>query len=170
MEREIINRVTQSPLITIDLEEFYTQGERILYDLKDNLHEGLILKEKAFREFIKTHDWSNYDGKHVAIYCSTDAIIPSWAYMLITTKLEPYANSVIYGDLSQLEAELFRQKISKINLNDYRGKKVVIKGCSKINVPLSAYIEITRLLRPLASSIMYGEPCSTVPIFKANRN
>ena len=131
MEKEIINRVAQSPLITIDLEELYTDGERVLYDLKNNLHEGLILKEKAFRDFIKTHDWSTYNGKHVAIYCSTDAIIPFWAYMLLTIKLEPYANSIIYGDLSQLEAELFRRKISNIDLSDYRGKKVVIKGCSK---------------------------------------
>lgn len=169
MEREIINRVTQSPLITIDLEEFYTPGERILYDLKDNLHEGLILIEKDFRNFIKSHDWSIYSEKHVAIYCSADAIVPSWAYMLLTTKMEPYVNSLIYGDLSQLETELFRRRISNIDLAYYKGKKVVIKGCSKINVPLSAYIEITRLLRPLASSIMYGEPCSTVPIYKANK-
>ncbi len=169
MEREIINRVTQSPLITIDLEEFYTQGERILYDLKDNLHEGLILIEKDFRNFIRSHDWSIYSEKHVAIYCSADAIVPSWAYMLLTTKMEPYVNSLIYGDLSQLETELFRRRISNIDLAYYKGKKVVIKGCSKINVPLSAYIEITRLLRPLANSIMYGEPCSTVPIYKANK-
>lgn len=166
MEREIVNKVAQSPLITIDLEDLYVHGERALYDLKDNLFEGLILKEKDFRSFLKSNDWSTYKDKHVAIYCSADAIIPRWAYMLLTVYLEPYASTIVFGDLSALENELFISAIKKIDLNNYIDKKVVIKGCSKINVPGSAYVELTRLLRPFAASIMYGEPCSTVPIYK----
>lgn len=166
MEREIINRVAQSSLVTIDLEELYDEGEKVLYDLKDNLFEGLILKEKEFRAFLKSNDWSDYKDKHVAIYCSADAIIPRWAYMLLTVSLEPYVKTIVYGKLSTLENELFKSAIQKIDLNNYQDKKVVIKGCSKIDVPGSAYVEITRLLRPFAESIMYGEPCSSVPIYK----
>lgn len=167
MEKEIINRVAQSPLVTIDLEELHTPGERVAYDLKENLYEGLILKEKDFREFLKSHDWNNYKGKHVAIHCSADAIIPQWAFMLLIIKLEPVASTIVYGDLIALENELFRQRINQLDLSIFEGKKVVIKGCSKVEVPISAYTEITRFLRPIAASIMYGEPCSTVPIYKS---
>lgn len=166
---EIVNKVAQSPLITIDLEDFYVQGDRIPFDLKDNLYEGLILKEKDFRQFLKEHDWSEYKDKHVAIYCSADAIVPTWAYMLLTVKIEPFAKTIVYGDLPQLEEELFKQAIHKINPLDFQDKKVVVKGCSKIQVPTSIYVEITRLLRPFVSSIMYGEPCSTVPVYKVAR-
>ncbi|MCG8309407.1 MAG: DUF2480 family protein [Cytophagales bacterium] len=167
MEKKIINRVANSPLVTIDLEELYTEGERVLFDLKDNLYQGLILREKDFRNFIKSHDWTYYQGKHVAVYCSVDAIIPKWAYMLLVSKLEPYTNTVIYGNLEHLEEELFRIALKRINPVDYTNKKVVIKGCSRIEVPTSIYAEITRLIRPYVSSIMYGEPCSTVPVYKA---
>lgn len=166
MENEIINKVAQSPLVTIDLEDFYVDGERVLYDLKNNLYEELILREKDFRQFLKTHDWSTYQNKHVAIHCSADAIVPTWAYMLLTIKLEPFAKTIVFGDLVQLEEELFKAKLRKINPSDYQGKKIVIKGCSKIQVPISIYVELTRSLKPFVSSIMYGEPCSTVPIYK----
>jgi len=169
MEREIVNKVAQSSLVTIDLEELHESGERVQYDIKDNLYKGLILREKDFRNFIKSNDWAIYKDKHVAIYCSADAIVPTWAYMLLTAKLEPIVSTVVFGDLSHLEEELFRGNISKIDFQDYQGMKVVIKGCSKIAVPVSMYVEITRLLRPFASSIMYGEPCSTVPIYKMPR-
>lgn len=169
MEEEIVNKVAQSPLVTIDLEELYDSGERIVYDLKENLYEGIILKEKDFRQFLKSNDWSTYNDKHVAIYCSVDAIIPRWAFMLLASYLAPYVKTLVYGDLSALENVLFINSIHKLDLTIYQDKKVVIKGCGKINVPAGAYVELTKLLRPVASSIMYGEPCSTVPIYKSPR-
>lgn len=162
----IVNRVAKSPLVILDLEELYPAGERILIDIKALLYEGLILKEKDFREHIKNVDWSMYRDKNVAIWCSADAIIPTWAYMLLATRLAPYANMVIFGTLEDLEKALFQKAIAAIDLKRFMDKKVVVKGCSRIKVPDAAYVEITRLLTPLASSIMYGEPCSTVPLFK----
>ncbi len=163
---EIVNKVAQSGLISFDLANYYDKGERVLYDIKDNLFHGLILKEKDFREFIKTHDWSQYKSKNVAIICSVDAIVPTWAFMLLATKIEPFANMVVFGDLTILEDALFRQALSKIDLNEYKDQRIVVKGCGDIPVPVSAYVEITRLFRPIAKSIMYGEPCSTVPLYK----
>lgn len=169
MESEIVNKVAKSSLITIDLEELYDSGDRILYDLKNNLYEESILKERDFRAFLKDHDWSEYADKNVAIYCSADAIVPIWAYMLLAVKMEPFAKTIVYGDLNQLNEFLWNKALIKIAPTDYVDKKVVIKGCSKIKVPTSVYVEVTRLLRPVAASIMYGEPCSTVPLYKAPR-
>jgi hypothetical protein len=166
MENEIINRVTSSPLVTFDLEELYTPGERVLFDLKSLLFQELILREKDFRDFIKSHDWSQYTNKHVAITCSADAVVPTWAYMLLTASLQPYASSVIFGSLQDLEINLFKNALDKIDWERYSNTKVVIKGCSKVEVPISSYVEVTHRLRPVASSIMFGEPCSTVPVFK----
>ncbi|MDJ1492008.1 DUF2480 family protein [Cytophagaceae bacterium DM2B3-1] len=166
MEAEIINRVASSGLLTLDLADYYHPGERVVYDLKDNLFQGLILKEKDFRQFLKEHDWSNYAGKNVAVLCSEDAIVPVWAYMLLTTYLEPYVNKVVFGDLQNLEQALFQDALSKISLENYINAKVVVKGCGDLPIPSYAYVEITRLLRPVAQSIMYGEPCSTVPLYK----
>ena len=170
MENElIINRVANSGLITLDLEEYYHPGERVIYDLSDNLFHGLILKEKDFRAFLKDNDWSAYQDKNVALICSADAIVPTWAYMLLTIALGPYAHMVVFGDLDALESALFREALSKINLEDFQQAKVVIKGCSKHPVPISAYVEVTRLLQPVVQSLMYGEPCSTVPLYKWRR-
>lgn len=169
MEGEIINRVAKSSIVTINLEELYVPGDRVVFDLKDNLFQGIILREKEFRDFLKSNDWSAYQDKHVAIFCSVDAIIPTWAYMLLAVHIEPKAKTIVYGDLSVLEDELFKRALKTINPKDYKDKKVVIKGCGKIDVPTSAYIELTTLLRPYASSIMYGEPCSTVPIYKKSK-
>jgi hypothetical protein len=166
MEETIINRVTKSGLISLDLEDFYHAGERVLYDLKDNLFMGLILKEKDFREFLKTHDWSQYTGKNIAITCTEDAVIPTWAYMLLAIQLEPYAHSIVFGNLQDLEQKLYDEALAKINFEEYAGAKVVVKGCSKVAVPTTAYVEVTRRLRPYAQSIMFGEPCSTVPLYK----
>jgi hypothetical protein len=166
MEGEIINRVSNSKLVTFDLEELYTEGERVQLDLKDRLFEGLILREKILRDYIKEHDWKQYKSKFVAITCTADAVIPTWAYMLLTSALQPYAAKIIFGTLEDLEIQLFNDKLSKIDWRGYENSKVVIKGCSKVNVPISAYLEVTNKLLPFASSIMYGEPCSTVPIFK----
>lgn len=163
---EIVNRVATSGLISFDLEELYHPGERVLYDIKDNLFMGMILKEKDFRDFLKAHDWAQYSGKNVAIICSEDAIVPTWAYMLLAIQLEPYVNAVVFGDLTALEDKLFSDAISKINPEEFSGKKVVVKGCSKVSVPISAYVAITNLLKPVAQSLMFGEPCSTVPLYK----
>jgi len=164
--QEILNRVAVSGIVSLDLEELYHPGERILYDIKDNLWQGMILREKDFREFLKSHDWTQYQGKNVAIICSEDAIVPTWAYMLIAVQLERYANSVVFGDLDALESKLFADAIHKLNLEEFTGKRVVVKGCSKVSVPISAYVEISRLLKPVVQSLMFGEPCSTVPIYK----
>jgi len=170
MEEEIVNRVAKSGLITLNLEEFYPEGERFLYDIKDNLWEGIALKEKDFRAFVKEHDWSQYQGKFVALHCSVDAIVPTWAYMLLATKLEPYANKVVFGDLDTLETILFEESISQnIKAEDYEDARIVIKGCSDKVVPPSAYVKLTEMLRPYAKIIMYGEPCSTVPLYKKPR-
>jgi len=166
MENEIINKVQQSGLISIDLEELYVPGERILFDLKGWLFEELILKEQDFREKIKQHDWSQYKDKFVAVTCTADAIVPTWAFMLIASQLSTIAKKVVFGDLKKLEEEIFHEQISKINPAEYLDQRIVIKGCSKVEVPASAYVEITSLLRPVVKSIMYGEPCSTVPVYK----
>ncbi|MGV3559832.1 DUF2480 family protein [Larkinella arboricola] len=163
---EIVNRVAKSGLVTLDLEDYYHPGERIIYDLKDNLFMGMILKEKDFRDFLKAHDWSQYAGKNVAVTCSEEAIIPTWAYMLLTIYLEPHAHTVVFGSLQDLEEKLYFDAINRINIDDFRDSRVVVKGCSKVAVPTAAYVEITRRLRPVAQSIMFGEPCSTVPLYK----
>ncbi len=163
---EIVNRVAQSPLITIDLGMLIDQGERVAYDLKDNLFQEMILKEKDFRAFIREHNWESYRGKNVAIFCSADAIVPKWAYMLLAAKLAPYASTIVFGDLNTLESTLYSRAIEKLNPEDYRDKKVVIKGCGENEIPTSAYVEIMLHLQPVVSSLMYGEPCSTVPLYK----
>jgi len=152
--------------VSIDLEDLYHPGKRILYDLKDNLFEGIVLKEKDFRDFIRTHDWTQYSQNNIAIICSVDAIIPTWAYMLLVTKMEPFANMIVLGNLQDLENALFKEALDKLDIEAYRNRKVVIKGCSGKPVPEYAYVELTRKLLPLAASIMFGEPCSTVPVYK----
>ncbi|MEX2379270.1 MAG: DUF2480 family protein [Vicingaceae bacterium] len=170
MAEEIVNRVAKSGLITLNLEEFYPEGERVLYDIKENLWEGIALKEKDFRAFVKEHDWSQYQDKYVALHCSVDAIVPTWAYMILATKLEPHANKVVFGDLDTLETILFEESINQnIKAEDYEDARIVIKGCSGKVVPPSAYVKLTEMLRPYAKVIMYGEPCSTVPLYKKPR-
>lgn len=167
MENEIVNKVANSGLITIDLEEFYPKGERVLFDIKPLLFHELILKEKDFRDYLKQEDWSRYQDKYVALTCSSDAIVPTWAYMLLAIHLEPYAKQVVFGTLDTLEAMLFGQQLSSIKFEEYKDKRVVIKGCSNLPVPANAYVQLSNGLRPYAKSIMYGEPCSTVPLYKA---
>ncbi len=166
MEDQLINKVAQSGLITIDLEEFYPPGERVVFDIKAFLFQELILREKDFREAMKNHDWSIYTDKYVSIICSADAIVPTWAYMLIATNLTPIVKHFVFGDLETLETVLYQEVLSKFPLENYRDARVVIKGCGNLPVPKFAYVELTRLLRSVAKSIMYGEPCSTVPIYK----
>lgn len=166
MDDQLINKVAQSGLITIDLEEFYPPGERVVFDIKGFLFQELILREKDFREAMKNHDWKNYADKYVSLVCTADAIVPTWAYMLIVSNLEPYAKKIVFGNLETLETILYHDVLSKLPLDSYKDARIVIKGCGNLPVPKAAYVELTSLLRPLAKSIMYGEPCSTVPIFK----
>jgi Protein of unknown function (DUF2480) len=169
MENEIINKVAQSQLVTFDLEKFYVPGERVLIDIKDQLYQGMILKEKDFRDFIKATDWAIYKNKFVAINCSADAIVPTWAFMLLSIALQPHANKIVFGSLEDLENQIFLNALTSVDYNLYRDAKVVIKGCSKVNVPVSVYVEVTNRLRPVTSSIMFGEPCSTVPLYKRSK-
>ena len=169
MQEQITNRVSASSLVSFDLEDLYTSGERVLFDIKGLLFQELILKEKDFRDFIKTHDWSEYSAKHVAIICTADAVVPTWAFMLLSIALQPFATTIVFGTLEDLERQLFYQKLSSTDWQKFENAKVVVKGCSKLQVPVSAYVEVVNRLRPIASSIMYGEPCSTVPLFKAKK-
>ena len=162
----IVNKVAESLLTTIDLEEYYPKGEIAVFDMKDHLFMGLILKEKDFREALKTLDWEMYRDKNVAITCSADAIIPMWAYMLAAASLQPVAKQVVFGEEKKLLDILFIKNLSKLNGEEYTGKRVVVKGCGDLQIPEAAYVEITNKLRPFVKSIMYGEPCSTVPIYK----
>ena len=166
MEDVIINKVAESGLITIDLEKYYPREETAVFDLKKYLFMGLILKEKEFREALKSEDWGIYKNKNVCITCTADAIIPMWANMLAATYLQPVAKEVIYGDEDFLHKIIYLKNLSQINLDELSGKRVVIKGCGDKTVSEIAYVEITKLLKPVVKSIMYGEPCSTVPIYK----
>jgi hypothetical protein len=166
IQENIINKVAQSGLVTLDPAQFYPQGERVVYDIKDNLFHGLMLREKDFREFVKEHDWAQYQDKLVAVTCSADAIVPAWAYMLLANRMAPYAKEVVFGDAEVLETVLFIKQIAAMDAAQYAGQRLVIKGCGDIPVPVSAYVELTKKLTPVAKSIMFGEPCSTVPIYK----
>lgn len=150
----------------IDLEEFYTSGERVLIDIKEYLFQEMILKEKDFRQAVKDHDWSSYQNKLVAVHCSVDAIIPSWAFMLIALNLEPHTKKVVFGDLGTLETVLFRERLQSLDVAKYKDERVIIKGCGNVPIHDSAYVEISLLLRPVTKSIMFGEACSTVPLYK----
>ena len=169
MEEMIENRVAKSGLVTIDLEELYEEGDRVELDIAPVLFQGMVLREKDFRQWVKEHQWEQYEGKLVAIFCSADAIVPNWAYMLIATKMVPYAKMFVFGAVEKLEEVLFQQSLEKIKPEEYKNAKLVIKGCSNKPVPTYAYVELSRRLAPVAASIMYGEPCSTVPVYKRPR-
>jgi hypothetical protein len=166
MAEEIVNRVANSKLVTIDLEDYYIEGKRCLLDISQWLDEGLVLREKNFRQVVDSFDWTVFQNALVALYCSTDAIVPVWAYMLISSKLTGIAAKITLGNLEDLDRELFINQISKLNPSDYTDKNVLIKGCSKKPVPDAAYIFITQKIEPFAKAIMYGEACSSVPVFK----
>ncbi len=167
--KPLVNRVAASGLITINLEDFFPNKEVVIFDIKDYLYMELMLKEKDFRAALKTHDWEQYNDKHLLVYCSTDAIVPVWAFMLVTAYAAPHAISVFNGDAAAFYQQSFNTALADFNAEQYEGQRIVIKGCSNKPVPVSAYVELTRLLQPYAQSIMYGEPCSTVPIFKRPR-
>lgn len=166
MAEPFINKVAESGIITLDPSTYIPVGETKVFDMKDHLFMGLILKEKDFREALKNLDWEQFRDKNVAVTCSADAIIPVWAYMLVASNLQPVAKEIVMGDEKELHRQLFLKNISKINTDDFADKRVVIKGCGEIPIGDFVYMELTKLLRPVAKSIMYGEPCSTVPVYK----
>lgn len=167
MAEEIINRVANSKLMVIDLEDYYPEGQRFVFDFKNWLYEGLVLREKEFRSHVKAYNWSQHKDHYVAITCSTDAIIPAWAFMLITIELEPYSKQTILGNLELLETIVYQDIINNLDISKYENKPVIIKGCSKKPVPTNAYLMLSNRLKPMAKSIMYGEACSSVPLFKS---
>ncbi|MEM9686782.1 MAG: DUF2480 family protein [Bacteroidota bacterium] len=168
MAQEIINRVASSKLVVFDLEDIYPEGKRVLLDIKDWLYEGLILRENAFRETLKGHDWSQYKDSYVALTCSTDAVVPAWAYMLITTYLTPFSKKVITGSLAQLETSVFEEIIFRLEVSHLKDKPVIVKGCTAKPVPENAYLLLIQKIQTVAKRIMYGEACSAVPLFKRN--
>lgn len=166
MDTVLINRVANSGLVTINLEDYYPKTPFRVFDIKDHLFQGLILKEKDFRQVLKEYNWSDYQDCILLVYCSTDAIIPVWAYMLVTSHASPFAKSVFIGDKDTYLSYYYKQTIESLDITAFENSKIVIKGCSHQPVPPSAYSEILNKLQPIAASIMYGEPCSTVPIYK----
>ncbi|WP_114790246.1 DUF2480 family protein [Niabella yanshanensis] len=166
MEEIIRNKVAESGIITLNLEDFYPREEVVIFDIKDYLFMEMILKEKDFREALKQHDWQQYAGKTVGITCTADAIVPLWAYMLIVTYLQPVVRFVAAGNAEELRKRILLNNINAINTADYQDKRVVIKGCGDMGIGEEAYADITRVLLPVVKSLMYGEPCSTVPVFK----
>jgi hypothetical protein len=167
MEDLIVNKVANSGLINIDLEDYYPKGKRIQIDIKSQLFQELILREKDFRLWIQEHNWQQYKDAYLAVFCSADAIIPVWAYMLITAQLEPLAKKIVFGDLEALESEIYKEIIDNLDVSEFRDKRLIIKGCGNLPVPRAAFLMLTNKLRPIAKSIMYGEACSTVPIYKS---
>ncbi|WP_194774888.1 DUF2480 family protein [Pararhodonellum marinum] len=166
---EIVNRVAGSSIKTLDLEKYYDPTEKVSFDLKPYLFQELVLKEQDFRTALKSLDWTQYADKYVAVHCSVDAIVPNWAFMLVVTYLEGNCKDCIIGDLAALHQYLFHKALESLPLTDFENVPVVIKGCSKFPVPLYAYGEVVKRLKPYAKSIMYGEPCSTVPLYKKPR-
>jgi hypothetical protein len=170
MDEIIINKVSESGLVSLDLAAYYpADGSTVVFDLKPFLFMELILKEKDFREQLKSHDWTQYSGKFVGVTCTADAVIPIWAYMLVAANLQPFAKAVFVSNESDIKEKVLLRNIEGLNMDEFAGKRVVVKGCGELPISESAYLAITVKLRPVVKSIMYGEPCSTVPIFK-NRN
>ena len=169
MEKEIINRVANSKLKTFDLEEIYPEGKRVLFDIKDWLFEEIILKEIDFRVSVKNHDWSQYKNCFVAVHSSVDAIIPSWAFMLIAAEITPFANKVVIGDLTLLETVIYQELLEFVDFKHFADSPVIIKGCAEKPIPNSAFAFLIGKLQPIATSILFGEACSTVPIYKAKK-
>ena len=166
MEDQIINGVANSKLVVVDLEDYYPKGSRTVFDIKDWLFQELVLREKDFRTYAQEHDWTQYQDHFVALTCTADAIVPAWAFMLLTMHLQPYAKKVIVGDLEQLETLIYQDLIRDLDTEAFLDKPLIIKGCTNKPVPANAYILLSQKLKPIARSIMYGEACSSVPLYK----
>ena len=166
MENEIINRVTNSKLVTFNLEDHYPEGKRVLLDISQWLLEGIVLKESDFRKSAKEHNWSQYQDAYVALHCSTDAIVPGWAYLLLSLQLAPFTKKTVVGTLDTLESILFTEIIPHLDLSALQDKPDINKGCAHKPIPQNAYVLLAEKLQPIARSIMYGEACSSVPLYK----
>ena len=169
-DKPLVNRVAKSGLVTINLEDYYPKSQIVEFDLKDYLYMELILKEKEFRRALAEHDWTQYQGKILCVFCSSDAIIPTWAFMLVTSYAVSYAADIAQSNKEDYLTLSYRKSLMSINASEYTDKRIVIKGCSNKPVPVSAYVELTKILQPVVKSIMFGEPCSTVPIYKKPKN
>lgn len=169
MDIDIINRIKTSKLVNIDLEDFYPIGDRVSFDIKDWLFESQILREKEFRVHVNNHDWEQYKDAFIALHCSVDAIIPSWAFLLITTKLSLYTDRIVVGDFKTIETVLFNEIINNLDIEQFRNKHILIKGCADKPIPETAYVQLAQRLVNVATSIMYGEACSNVPLYKAKK-
>lgn len=170
MSNEIVNRVALSPLVTFDLADFADKRHRVTLDIAPRLYKGLILKEQDFRDWVAAEDWAQYSGKHVHLVNSVDAIIPGWAWMILAIELQPFAATVVFGSVADLEQEIWRKILDSIDFGQFANKKVVVKGCGEIEIPTATYVDLIVRLRPLADKLMYGEPCSTVPLYKKVKN
>ena len=166
MTNNIINRVANRKLIAINLEDYYPHGQRVVLDIKDWLYEEYVLREKEFRQQAKSFDWKQYRDCYVALTCSSNAIIPAWAYMLLSTYLAPFSKKTILGDLDILETSIYQDIIETLDLSSYKDKSIIIKGCANKPIPDNAFILLTTKLKPLVKSLMYGEACSAVPLYK----
>ncbi len=165
---EIRNKVAESGIITLDLNDYRPEGQRIEIDIASQLWQGIALKEQDYRQWLKSVDWSGYSEKHVAIHCSAEAIVPSWAFMLLSAELEPHAATLYFGNLAGLEEALFKERIEESNFSEFIDKRIMLKGCGD-SVPMGSYLYLTKKLRPLVKSLMFGEPCSAVPVYKASK-
>ncbi|MCB0397712.1 MAG: DUF2480 family protein [Flavobacteriales bacterium] len=166
MAEEIVNRVANSGLININMDDLLPSGERVVLDLAPVLFQGMMLREKDLREFVAGHDWSQYQNKHVAVTCSEDAIIPAWAFMLVAVSLTPFARTIVFGNEKNLISELFDQAIRQLDVTEYADKRILVHGCGKVEVPASAFVALSVKLQPLVKALMFGEACSTVPLYK----
>jgi hypothetical protein len=166
MSDEIVNKVANSKLITISPEDYYTEGKRMELDIAAWLYEGLMLREKDFRQYVKEHNWEQYQDAYVSVSCSADAIVPQWAFMLLGAELQPYAKRVFFGSQEQLESMLFEETLQQTDFSEFSDKMLIIKGCGDKPIPPHAYLSMVSHLKPYVKSLMFGEACSTVPIYK----
>ena len=169
MADTIVNRIAESALITFDLEDLYQIGERKSIDLSQWLYEGLILKEKEYRAHLNAHEWSTYQDQFISLHCSTEAILPAWAFLLLTTYLQPFARKVVIGSIQDLEVQLFSEEIQLLDVTPFKDKPVIIKGCSDKTVPQDAYVKLITKLQPVVKSLFFGEACSSVPLYKRKK-
>jgi len=169
MEKDIVNKIALSPLVSFDLADYYEDGPRVGIDIAERLFMGMLLKEGDFRAWLEQQDWTQYQGQHVHLYCSADAIIPGWTWMLLAIQLQPFATTIVFGSREDLEKAIWQKSLTRIDYAALEGKKVVVKGCGDIEIPQATYVELIERLRGIADKLMYGEPCSTVPLWKKEK-
>ena len=169
MSETILNKVANSVLVNFDLESYIPKGSRTFIDISQWLEQGFLLREKPFREALITHDWKKYSRHYIALGCSTGAILPAWASLLVTSYLQPVAKTIVLGSLVELERQIFREMITELDLTPFKGKPIMIKGCSDTTIPQDAYILLVQRLQSVAKSLFYGEACSSVPLWKVKK-